>query len=146
MSLCDEVRAHCAAVAANARSVSIDLAALEASEASPKASLDPSLHHLEGTPEETARSLLILDSINFGSGWFPTLRKRPGHSGYATVAAALRERFRADGPWSNAQLRALDTPTVAQTLGQGADHELMALYSQALRSPSQRPSARSACE
>ena len=146
MSLCDDVREHCAAVASGARSVSIDLAALRAFEAVPQATLDPALHHLEGTPEETARSLLILDSINFGSGWFPTLRKRLGHSGYGTVAAALRERFRAERPWSNEQLRAIDTETVAQTLGQPADHELMALYSQALRPPSQRPSARSACE
>ena len=47
--------------------------------------------------------------------------------------ARLRERFRAEGPWSNAQLRALDTATVAATLGQSPDHELMALYAQALR-------------
>ena len=133
MTLCDEVRDHCAAVAATARSVRIDLEALTALEASPQATLDPDLHHLEGTPEETARGLLILDSINFGSGWFPTLRKRPGHSGYATVAASLRESFRAREPWSNAQLRELGTREIAATLGQSADHELMALYAQALR-------------
>ena len=40
---------------------------------------------------------LTLDAINFGSGWFPTLRKRPGCSGYFTVAWALTDRFRADG-------------------------------------------------
>ena len=34
------------------------------------------------------------EAINFGSGWFPTLRKRPGRSGYATdpeYAAKLTE-------------------------------------------------------
>ena len=41
--------------------------------------------------------MLALDSINFGSGWFPTLRKRPGCSGYFTVAWALADRFRAAG-------------------------------------------------
>ena len=52
------------------------------------------------------RYLLTLDAINFGSGWFPTLRKRPGCSGYFTVAWALADRFREHGPWSNAELRA----------------------------------------
>jgi hypothetical protein len=133
MTLCDEVRAHCAAVAGSARSVRIDLDALEALEASPQATLDPGLHHLEGSPEEIARGLLILDSINFGSGWFPTLHKRPGHSGYATIASALRESFRAGGPWGNAELRALGTREIAAILGQPADHELMAIYAEALR-------------
>ncbi|HXR13872.1 MAG TPA: queuosine salvage family protein [Solirubrobacteraceae bacterium] len=133
MTICDEVRAHCAHVAATARSVAIDMAKLEAFEASPQATLDASLHHLDGSPEQVARYMLTLDAINFGSGWFPTLRKRPGHSGYATVAAALRERFILEGAWSNAQLRSLDTRTVAAALGQDPDHELMALYAQALR-------------
>ena len=133
MTICDEVREHCAQIAATARSVSIDAARLEGFEAAPQATLDAAIHHLDGGPEETARFMLSLDAINFGSGWFPTLRKRPGCSGYATVALSLRERFDREGPWSNAQLRALDTATLAATLGQQPDHELMALYAQALR-------------
>jgi hypothetical protein len=133
VSLCDEVRAHCAEIAATARSVAIDLAAVAAFEGAPQATLDPSLHQLDGSPEEVARYMLTLDSINFGSGWFPTLRKRPGCSGYATVATALRERFILEGAWTNAQLRALEGSTLAQTLGQPGDHELMSLYAQALR-------------
>ena len=46
--------------------------------------------------------MLTLDAINFGSGWFPTLRKRPGCSGYFTVAWALADHFRCDGPWRHA--------------------------------------------
>jgi len=134
MSICDEVRAHCAHVASCARSVTIDMAKLDAFEASPQATLDASLHHLDGPPEEVARYLLTLDAINFGSGWFPTLRKRPGCSGYATIASRLSDRFRAGGAWSNGELRSLDSATIANTLGQRADHELMALYAQALRS------------
>ena len=133
LALCDEVRAHCAQVAASARSVTIDAAALDALDAAPITALDPDVHHLDGPPEEVARYLLALDAINFGSGWFPTLRKRPGCSGYTTVASSLRERFRAQGSWSNHELRTLDTATVAATLGQRGDHELMALYAQALR-------------
>lgn len=143
MTLPEEVRAHCAQVAASARSVTIDPAALAAIDVQARASIDPP--H-DGSPEETARSLLILDTINFGSGWFPTLRKRPGHSGYGTVAAALREQFAADGPWTNAQLRAIGTNTVATTLGQDADHELMALYAQALRDLGRWLGARTALE
>ena len=133
MALTDDVRAHCARIAATARSVTIDHAALEAFEAAPQAVLDPDLHLLDGPPEVLARHMLTIDALNFGSGWFPTLRKRPGHSGYATIAAALSERARGEGPWTNAQLRKLDTATVADTLGQAHDHELMSLYTQALR-------------
>jgi hypothetical protein len=129
--LCDDVRRHCAAIAASARSVRIDLAALERLDGAPQAIAPDSI---EGEREDIARHLLTLDTINFGSGWFPTLRKRPATSGYHTLAAALREHFAANGPWSNAQLRFLDTRTVAAALGQDADHELMALYAQALRS------------
>jgi hypothetical protein len=132
-ALCEVVRAHCAAIAGAAVSVKIDLAALEALAGEPAATLDAGLHHLDGSAEEVARYLLTLDSINFGSGWFPTLRKLPGCSGYATVASRLSDRFRAEGPWSNRELCSLDAETVAHTLGQAADHELMALYAQALR-------------
>ena len=52
--------------------------------------------------EDVAMYMLTLDSINFGSGWFPTLRKRPGCSGYFTVAWALADHFRSDGPWDAA--------------------------------------------
>jgi len=131
MGLCDDVRAHCEQIAAAARSVTIDLAAVETFEASPQTTPEATL---DGSPEQIARHVLILDTINFGSGWFPTLRKRPGHSGYMTIAAALRERFLGGGPWTNAELRAIDTTTLAATLDQAPDHELMALYAQALRS------------
>jgi Potential Queuosine, Q, salvage protein family len=133
MGLCDEVRNYCADVAGSARAVRIDTAALATPAAAPAATLDPRVHFLDGSPEDVARYLLTLDAINFGSGWFPTLRKRPGCSGYTTVASMLGDHFRSHGPWSNAELRSLDSVTIATTLGQGADHELMALYAQALR-------------
>ena len=127
------MRAACAQIAAGARSVSIDLDAVDRIEPGPAPALDPLRHHLDGSPAEVAAYFLTLDSVNFGSGWFPTLRKRAGSSGYFTVAWALADRFRAHGPWTPAQLRALRTEEVADTLGQPRDHELMALYAQALR-------------
>lgn len=83
--------------------------------------------------ERAAARWLTLDAINFGSGWFPTLRKRPGLSGYGTIAAALGERCDRDGPWSAPELAAIDAETIAVTLGQDPGHELMGLYARALR-------------
>ena len=131
--MCDDVRRHCATVAAAARWVEIDLDALGRIEPGPPPELDRERHYLEGSQEDVATYMLTLDAINFGSGWFPTLRKRPGSSGYYTVAWALADRFRERGPWTNAELRALDQATVAEMLGQDPEHELMGLYAEALR-------------
>ena len=73
-----------------ARSVRIDLDALEALDPGDPPQLDPQRHYLEGPAADVADYLLVLDAINFGSGWFPTLRKRTGCSGYFTVAWAPR--------------------------------------------------------
>jgi len=133
MGLCDEVRAGCAEIAAGTRSVSIDLDGLGHIEPGPPPALDPECHFLDGPPEDVAAYLLTLDTINFGSGWFPTLRKRPGLSGYFTVASALAEQFREQGPWSAEELRGLDAERIALVLDQDPSHELMGLYAQALR-------------
>ena len=77
--------------------------------------------------------MLVLDSVNFGSGWFPTLRKRPGMSGYFTVASSLTDFWRSSGGWPVDELRALEVEDVAAVLGQEPAHELMALYTDALR-------------
>jgi Potential Queuosine, Q, salvage protein family len=133
LSIGDRVREHGAAIAAQARSVRIDLDALQALEPGPSPELDPQRHYLEGPAPDVADYLLVLDAINFGSGWFPTLRKRVGSSGYFTVAWALADRWRAGAGWTSAELRAMRTEEVADTLGQARDHELMALFAQALR-------------
>jgi hypothetical protein len=146
VALCDEVRARSAEIAASAESVRIDLDAIEGFDGAPKATLDPVLHYLDGSREEVARYFFTLDAINFGSGWFPTLNKRQGHSGYATVAAALTDQFTTYGPWSNEQLRAISTQSLAVTLGQSADNELIALFAQALRDLGRWLNKRSALE
>ncbi len=146
MPLFQEVRSSCARAAAQARWVRIDEDALAGdvlegiTAQGPGPALDPVRHYLEGEPGDVADYLLALDAINFGSGWFPTLRKRSisgphTHpvSGYFTVAWALADHVRAEGPPTAAWLRAVDTRTVAQLLDQPADHELMSLYAQALR-------------
>ncbi len=137
-TLPEEVRTHCAQVAQAARSVRIDAAALVALDPGEPPQLDAVHHHLDAAAAEVAAYFLTLDTINFGSGWFPTLQKRTHHdgtavSGYTTVAWSLADRFRAAGPWTNAELRGMTTQEIARTLGQRSDHELMALYAQALR-------------
>jgi hypothetical protein len=141
MALLDEVRAGCAQIAAEARWVRIDAGAAAAIEPALDGytpALDPKSHYLEGEPADVADYLLALDAINFGSGWFPTLRKPTAHgrplSGYFTVACALSDHVRAHGPPTAAWLRSVDTGELAAILGQRPDHELMSLYAQALRS------------
>jgi hypothetical protein len=145
MGLTDDVRAGCAQLATEARSVRIDQDRLAVYDAGADGAgvvdpgLDPVRHYLEGSTADVAMYLLALDTINFGSGWFPTLRKRLDPSagrtvsGYFTVAWNLADHFRAHGAWSPQDLRDMRTEALAEILGQGADHELMALYSQALR-------------
>ena len=144
MGLCDDVRASAAAIAATAQSVRIDEAALARYEPGgdgpvPEPSLDPVRHYLEGPPADVAQYLVTLDTINFGSGWAPTLNKRVDPatgravSAYSTTAWNLADHVRANGPWDAAALRDIRTEQIAAVLGQRADHELMALYAQALR-------------
>jgi hypothetical protein len=146
MALLDNVRADCAALAADARDVRIDAAALAALAEHPELAggralqpppLDPESHYLEGDPADVADYLLALDAINFGSGWFPLLRKRHEHghalSGYFTVAWGLADHIRGGGPLTAAWLRASSTRTVAAILDQPPELELMSLYAQALR-------------
>ena len=77
MPLTDQVREGCRSIAESARFVSIDLDRLVELDPGPPPELDADRHYLEGTPEDVADYMLALDTINFGSGWFPTLRKRP---------------------------------------------------------------------
>jgi hypothetical protein len=146
MGLCDEVRRSCARVAAAARWVKVDLARLGTVQPGPPPELDPERHYLEGTAEEVAMYILTLDAINFGSGWFPTLRKRGGCSGYFTVAWALADHFRSHGPPSPQRLRRIEAAEVAQILEQDPGHELMALYARALRDLGQFMADRDALE
>jgi hypothetical protein len=133
----DQVRAACASVAERARSVRLDEAALRdyagtLGTAEPPEP-DPATHFAEGDPEARAAFVVCLGAINFGSGWWPTIRKRPGHSGYRTIAAGVTERFREDGPWTVGELRAMTPAAIAAVTGQEADHPLMADFAGALR-------------
>ena len=142
MTVFDEIRAACAEVAHRARQVRIDEARLRAfcaellAEPGRPPGLDPA-HHLLGRGGDTLASVITLDAINFGSGWFPHLEKRDGLSGYFTVAGGLRERFETRGPWTAAELEALGAAELACVLGQPPGPpermQLMELFARALR-------------
>jgi hypothetical protein len=133
----DDVRAHAEKVANAASYVRIHperlagyAATLPVDEArAPE--LDPATHYL-GEPEQTLAYLVTLDAINFGSGYFPHLQKRPGLSGYFTVAASLKDAW----PLSVGQLQSLSATDCARIFGQPSPDadvaELMGLFAKAL--------------
>jgi hypothetical protein len=141
VSLFAEIRATCAEVSRRAQHVRIDPQRLRSfctqllAEPGQPAGLDPA-HHLLGRGGDTLAYVITLDAINFGSGWFPYVEKRPGLSGYFTVAHALREHFEARGPWSAGELAKLDGAECGRVLGQPPGvperSELMDLYARAL--------------
>src|SRR5262245_2470915 len=122
MALTDEIRAAAARVAAEARFVSIDAEAIEDyARGLPEQS--PPAPDLPTRDDETRAAFsLQLNAINFGSGWFPTLRKPPGLSGFRTVEAGLRRRR----PYTAIELTTIKPHDIAQTLAQDPDHPLMA--------------------
>jgi hypothetical protein len=129
----DRVRSACEWVAGRARSVQIEAAAVAPYAAGlPDSAELPAPDPVEGDREARAAFVLCLDAINFGSGWWPTIRKRPGRSGYFTIAAGLTERFRESGPWSAGELTELRATDIAAALGQDSEHPLMVHYAAAL--------------
>ena len=119
----DDLREACAEVASRARFVEIaedrlGELALEFGGRTPDPDLFDPAHHQLGSPEETLAYVITLDAINFGSGWFPHLAKRPGCSGYLSLAQALREHFEAHGPLQPSVLRGISARECAALLGQ----------------------------
>jgi hypothetical protein len=135
VALTDEIRERASWVAGRARVVRVVEEAVVAYAATLPAQSPPAPDLPPGaTDERRAAFLLTLNAINFGSGWFPTLRKPPGLSGFRTVEAGLR----AHGPWSADALAAIDRAEVATALGQDPDHELMGLFAAHLRELGER--------
>jgi hypothetical protein len=129
LSLPDAVRHACARIAASARHVTIDPDAVSATTG--VVGFDPERHYLDGTPEWVARYVLTIDTINFGSGWFPTLRH--GATEAMTDRLSAFARGRAAGPWWGPELATVTAADVAAVLDEDPRHELMQLYANALR-------------
>jgi len=96
---------------------------------------DPECHYL-GHDDHTATFFLTLDTINFGSGYFPHLHKRAGMSGYFTIASCLNDLFKKQGPLSAQALQQLTPQDCTRIFGQDPDSkpigELMQLFAKAL--------------
>jgi hypothetical protein len=135
----DQLRRACAEVSARGRRVRIRSEAVPGYSAALRGVSGNSARHADTIPlspgarERLCAHWLTLDAVNFGSGWFPTLQKRPGLSGYRTIAAGLAERFEASGPWSAAELSVIETRELAAVLGQDPAHELIGLFVASLR-------------
>lgn len=140
-SLPEQVRVAAAEVAGRAHLVTIDhdrlaeYAATLRVEAACRPALAPG--DLPAVDEAALVAWVVtVNAVNFGSGFFPVLRKRPGLSGSRTVFAALRERFDRTGPPTVDELRAATTARCADLFEQDADGpatELMAWFAHAWR-------------
>lgn len=141
LQLLEGVRAGCKTVAERSAHVQINderipayAAALPIAEAA-RSGHDPGCHYLH-QEYDTAAFFLILDSINFGSGYFPHLRKRPGMSGYFTVAGCLSDHFEKNGAFSARALARLTPADCTRIWEQDPDNkpiaELMHLFARAL--------------
>jgi len=136
------VRKTCAEVAKRAYYVHIDYNAIPEYalslpvERTSGAKHDPSLHYL-GKGNDTAAFFLILDTINFGSGYFPNLKKRPGMSGYLTIASSLKEYFERHGTPTPQLLSKITRGECSgiffQDPANEVAQELMGLFAEALR-------------
>jgi hypothetical protein len=134
MALPDEIRRACAWVAARARHVRIVEDAIAPYAATLPAESPPAPDLAGAELEERAAFSLTLNAINFGSGWFPTLRKAPGMSGFRTVEAGLR----AHGPWTADALATMTRAEIAGVVGQDPEHELMGHFTVHLRELGER--------
>ncbi len=142
MTLFDRIRAAAAEVASRARFVQIDDAGLASFAQTLPVGLaglssdDPA--HLRFDDErDTLVYVLAVDAVNFGSGWFPVLRKSEGRSGYLTIATALRRHFEELGAPEPADLARITQADCARIFGQDPANpetwELMGHFARALR-------------
>jgi Potential Queuosine, Q, salvage protein family len=134
VTLTDDIRAAAERVTGAARHVRIDHEKIAPYARTLAGEPPPAPDLLGATDEERAAFSLQLNAINFGSGWFPTLRKPPGLSGFRTVEAGLRRR----GPWTAQELKTLTREKVAQTLQQDPGHVLMGHYARHLNELGER--------
>ncbi len=139
--LLDQIRTGCKIVAEHATHIRIHRDRIAAYAATlpitdvARPTHDPDCHYL-GHGDDTAAFFLTLDAINFGSGYFPHLRKHSGRSGYFTIAGCLNAHFQENGPFSARDLRRLTAADCTRIFAQNPKNqpiaELMQLFAKAL--------------
>jgi hypothetical protein len=97
---------------------------------------DP-VHDGRADADSTLAFILTLDAVNFGSGWFPYLRKRPGQSGYFTIAGGLKDHFDRHGVLAPSALEEIQADECARIFDQPLElapaSELMDLFARSWR-------------
>jgi hypothetical protein len=141
VNLLDQIRYSCKAVAARSEYIQVNTDKISHyAESIPihqaiAPEHDPGAHYLNHG-EATAAFFVILDTINFGSGYFPHLAKRPGMSGYFTVASSINDYYKHHGPMSAEQLKRLTAAECTTIFNQNPHNhpiqELMQLFATAL--------------
>jgi len=141
ITIFDRIRSSCRRVAARAGKVRINYGRISSYAASlpvdtaTRPQLDPTCHYL-GRQEDTVNFLITLNAVNFGSGYFPHLRKRPGMSGYFTVASSLNDAYRRRGPLTAAQLSEITVDQCTRIFDQDPENttarDLMRYFATAL--------------
>jgi len=127
--LSERVRQACAALAGRARLVRIDEDALDrlatALDPTPPEPYDE--ERFGGDPADRAMAIVAWNAVNFGSGWFPHVRKLPGRSGARTLATRWRDHVVEHGAPSPARLAEVDVARVAEVFAQPLDGEVRGL-------------------
>jgi hypothetical protein len=140
-NLFDDIREACKDVAANATRVVINYDHISTYAASLpvdkiiQPELNPECHYL-GKQEKTVAFLLTLNAINFGSGYFPQLVKRPGMSGYFSIASSLNDVYKNQGCLSAEDLDRITIAKCTRIFGQDPANlviqELMQYFTKSL--------------
>ena len=141
MTVFATLREACAAVVCDGRFLEYDSAQAERLADEARTRWSPPqwdrATHFHGDDDALLAYVLVLDTLNFGSGWFPSLRKRSGRSGYFSISLGLKERFERDGPLPVSTLERFSPKEVAELLGQppgdAALVEFFGLAAKALR-------------
>ena len=129
-SLFEQIRRACREVAASATRVHINFdhipvyAASLPVQTAVSSELDPGSHYLD-QEEKTVAFLLTLDTINFGSGYFPHLRKHPRMSGYFSIASSLNDVYKCHGCLSAADLERITVEKCTRIFGQNPANQII---------------------
>lgn len=134
----DRIRAACSTVAERARVVGLDLGAFDKLAATLDEGEPPLLPEERpvGDDEAMAAEVVVWNAVNFGSGWFPVLAKRPGLSGARSLAEALADHVADHGVPTAEWLAEADAARCAEVFGQprpGPVDDLLDLFARAWR-------------
>ncbi len=128
-SLPDRVRGAAAGVAQRATLVRIDADALDrlAADLDPTAPEPYPEERWSGATDDRVMGVVAWNAVNFGSGWFPHVRKLPGHSGARTLGARWQAWCTTNGVPEAGWLADVSVEQVAEVFAQPLHGEVRGL-------------------